>query len=39
LREDTLEKAIKTYPNVEDIPSNNIAKLKEIGLDGLQKLM
>lgn len=33
LREDTLAKAIKTYPNVEDIPSNNIKKLQELGVD------
>lgn len=33
LREDTLEKAIKTYPNVDQIPSNNIKKLKELGVD------
>jgi hypothetical protein len=39
LREDTLEKAIKTYPNVEDIPTNNIKKLKEIGLEAFKKLM
>jgi hypothetical protein len=39
LREDTLEKAIKTYPNVEDIPENNIKKLKEIGLEEFKKLM
>jgi uncharacterized protein len=38
LREDTLEKAIRTYPNVEDIPSNNIEKLKTLGLDGLPKI-
>ena len=38
LREDTLEKAIKTYPNVEDIPSNNIEKLKEMGLEALKEL-
>ncbi|NJN78569.1 MAG: DUF1415 domain-containing protein [Saprospiraceae bacterium] len=39
LREDTLEKAIKTYPDVEDIPANNIEKLKELGLETLKKLM
>ena len=39
LREDTLEKAIETYPNVDAIPSNNIKKLKEIGLEQVHQML
>ena len=31
IREDTVEKAIKTYPNIEDIPDNNIKKATAMG--------
>lgn len=33
IREDTIEKAVKTYPNVEEIPQNNIKKVRSIGKD------
>ncbi len=39
LREDTVEKAIKTYPNVEDIPMNNIEKLQEMGHAEILKIL
>ncbi len=39
LREDTIEKATKTYPNIETIPERNIQKLKTIGLDGIAKIV
>jgi len=39
LREDTIEKAIKTYPNVDDIPMNNIEKLKTMGKEEITKLI
>ena len=39
LREDAVEKAIKTYPNVADIPENNIRKAEEIGKDFFDKLL
>ena len=36
-RESSLEKAIANYPNVEQIPENNIRKLREIGYQEMQK--
>ena len=33
IREDTIEKAIKSYPNVEAIPQQNIKKVKSLGKD------
>lgn len=38
LREDTIEKAVKTYPNVEEIPLNNIKKVKELGKGFFDKI-
>jgi uncharacterized protein len=32
LREDSVTKAVDTYPNVEDIPIHNIRKMKHLGL-------
>ena len=32
LRESSVEKAVKTYPNVGEIPENNIIKVREMGL-------
>jgi len=37
IREIDLEKAIANYPNIEDIPENNIKKLREIGFKEMQK--
>lgn len=39
LREDTIEKATNTYPNIETIPERNIEKLKTIGLDGIAQIL
>ena len=36
IRESSLEKAIANYPNVEQIPENNIKKLREIGYQEMQ---
>lgn len=33
IREDTIEKAVKTYTNVDEIPQNNIKKVKSLGKD------
>jgi len=37
IRESGLEKAIANYPNVEQIPENNIKKLREIGYQEMQE--
>ena len=37
LREASLDKAIASHPNIEDVPQNNIAKLDEIGYQTMQK--
>ena len=39
IREDTVEKAVKTYPNVEDIPQNNIKKAESLGKDFFDKFL
>ena len=39
LREASLEKAIDSYPDVEDIPAKNIALLKEMGLVKVKELL
>lgn len=36
IRESSLEKAIANYPNVEQIPENNIKKLQKIGYKEMQ---
>ena len=38
LREDSVEQAIEHYPNPEDIPEHNIAKMNELGTNALQAL-
>jgi hypothetical protein len=37
IREHSLEKAIASYPDIEDVPVNNIKKLQEIGIEEMQK--
>ena len=37
IRESGLEKAIANYPDVEQVPENNIKKLREIGCEAMQK--
>lgn len=39
LREASLEKAIDTYPDVENIPEKNIALLKSMGTDKVKELL
>ena len=37
LREESIEKAIKSYPNPENIPKRNIETMKDLGLEKLKK--
>ncbi|MBE9559998.1 MAG: DUF1415 domain-containing protein [Proteobacteria bacterium] len=37
IREHSLEKAISHYPDVEQVPENNIKKLREIGYERMKK--
>lgn len=39
LREDSLERAIADYPDVDQIPARNIERMKAVGRDALQELM
>ncbi len=39
LREDSLERAIASYPDVEGIPERNIALMRSLGRDALQQLL
>ena len=39
LREASLEKAIDSYPDVDNIPAKNIALLKEMGLVKVKELL
>jgi len=39
LREDSVEKAVTTYPDVADIPEKNIETMNKLGHDGWLKLM
>lgn len=38
LREESVERAIAYYGNTEEIPENNMAKLREMGLGSVKKL-
>lgn len=38
LREDSVEQAIDTYPEIDEIPANNIARLNQIGSSALQDM-
>lgn len=38
LREDSVEKAVATYPNPEEIPEKNMQTLQKLGLAGWKKL-
>lgn len=37
IREADLESAIASYPNIEQVPENNIKRLRDIGFDEMQK--
>jgi hypothetical protein len=39
LREDSLEKAIKSYRDTDEIPKRNIALLQQMGLDTIKKII
>lgn len=39
LREQSVEKAVTTYPDVADIPEKNIETMNRLGLDGWLRLM
>lgn len=39
LREDSLERAIASHPDVEGIPERNIALMRSLGRDALQQLL
>jgi hypothetical protein len=39
LREDSLERAIASYPDVDGIPERNIALMRRLGRDALQQLL
>jgi hypothetical protein len=39
LREESLEKALETYPNPENIPENNIKLTRELGLQKLKETL
>lgn len=39
LREDSLERAIASYPDVDDIPERNIALMRDLGSDALRQLL
>ncbi len=37
IREHSLEKAVASYPDIEQVPENNIKKLREIGYEKMQQ--
>lgn len=37
LRESSVEQAVKAHPDIDSIPSRNIALLEEMGLEGIRK--
>ena len=39
IRETDLEKAIASYPNIEQVPENNIKKLRGIGYEKMKKTL
>jgi len=39
LREDSIEKAVSGYDNIEDVPQNNIKRLQKIGFETMQKTL
>ena len=39
LREDSIEQAVESYPDVDDIPQRNIATLKKLGAAGWARCM
>jgi hypothetical protein len=39
LREDSVSKAVDTYPNIDDIPSNNINKMNQLGILKIKNML
>ena len=39
LREESIEKALENYENPEAIPERNIEKMRELGVEGVKRLM
>jgi hypothetical protein len=39
IREEQISRALANYPNPERIPDNNIARLRELGAEGLRALL
>lgn len=39
LREDSVERAVTTYPDVADIPERNIVTMNRLGIEGWRELM
>lgn len=39
LRESSIEKAVASYRNIEDIPNNNIKKLQQLGYAAMQQML
>ena len=39
IRESSIEKAVSHYPNIEQVPENNIKKLQEIGFKKMQQMI
>jgi len=39
LRESSIEKAVASYDGIEDVPQNNIKKLRQIGYPAMQQLL
>jgi hypothetical protein len=39
LREDSITRAIETYPDTDSIPDNNIETLRRLGIEALRNLM
>lgn len=39
LREESLDSAIDSYPNIDQVPENNIRLMKEMGLEKMQELL
>lgn len=39
LREESIEKALENYPNPEEIPNQNIEKMKRLGIQEIRKIL
>ncbi|MCB1799731.1 MAG: DUF1415 family protein, partial [Gammaproteobacteria bacterium] len=39
IREEGLAAALESYPSPESIPQRNVARLRELGIKGIERLM